>query len=628
MQSSARNATYVPMLLLLLLAVPAALQAQDWKAGDVFLGIGGGQIEVFRPSAGVIETPGDGVTKPGPVNSSFIDNTWHLWTSDPGAKSNQSKIVRFTILPPQTAFQTIDASLSCSGLTSSDIQSITIDGKGDIFAANASPATIVEFDSTRTCVAALALPVKTIQSIDLSTDGKTLWFTSGNSIGQVSLPLTPSSAVSTLTLSPNVPGSVRFFDLRVVPAGTLPGTCNGVACPTDDSLLVVAQGGTNFCNGVGSCVLLVDTGTGAILTKYTIPGQNGLQALTLDPIVQVCGTTPFSSCTASATLGAFWVAPASNQFFQVSVTSGAPSNPYNAGPGVVISSLFVYSGFGANESIPTEFSGTLTPDGTTASGTPMTTPASFAFPSTDANTLTATEYGTPGGTALGTTVTVFASTIDQTGGANDAGQKCTVTVDPLKCIDWEVETSPTLASDQLLNLQILAPSGGIDPDTRMFRDESADVTISLDITSGTKNSLYSLNEIPGNDEGCAYLPSTQFSDGAVINPNRNSITFRFQCSGLPGSQLAQLLPRISVTQLFSPPPAQAPAPYFPGVGTLVGGTCCGVADYRYDSSSNTWVINVSFKGVPAGTEFDATTFDDNHIASAFHISFFLGTSTQ
>jgi hypothetical protein len=300
---------------------------------------------------------------------------------------------------------------------------------------------------------------------------------------------------------------------------------------------------------------------------------------------------------------------------------------YNAGPGVVISSLFVYSGFGANESIPTEFSGTLTattPNATTATGTPMTTSASFDF---DSNILTATEYGTPGFSDLATTtVTVFASSIDSTGGANDAGQPCTKTAAG-NCIDWEVETSPTPMSDQLLNLQWTTPSG-IGPDSRMFRDESTDVTISLDITSGTKNSLYSLNEITGNDEGCAYLPSTQFFDGAVINPNRNSITFRFQCTGLPGSQLAKLLPRISVTQLFTPPPAQAPAPYFPGVGTLVGGTCCGVADYRYDSSSNTWVINVSFKGVPAGTEFDATTFDDNHIASAFHISFSLGTSTQ
>ena len=73
-------------------------------------------------------------------------------------------------------------------------------------------------------------------------------------------------------------------------------------------------------------------------------------------------------------------------------------------------------------------------------------------------------------------------------------------------------------------------------------------------------------------------------------------------------------------------PGQAPAPYFPDLATLVGGTCCTVADYRYDTSANQWVLNVSFKGVAAGTQFDATTFDDNHIASAFHISFFLGSS--
>jgi hypothetical protein len=624
MHRSVRTTRFIAIMLSVVFVAVVALQAQDWRAGDVFAGIGGGKIEVFRPGTGVIETLSDGVTKPGNVNSSFVDNTWHLWTTDPGANSNQSKIVRFKILPPQPVLKTIDASLPCSGLTSSNIQSITIDGKGDIFAANTNPPSIVEFDSTGTCIAALAVPVKSIQSMDLSTDGNTLWFTSKNSIGEISLPLTSSSVISTLTLSPNVPGSVSFFDLRVVPAGTLAGKCNGVSCPIDDSLLVVAQGGTSFCNGAGSCVLLVDTGTGAILTKYTISGQNGLQSLTLDPIIENCTGLPTNPCTFSATLPAFWVAPASNQFFKVS-TSGTLLNSYSLGTSTVISSLFVYSGFGANESIPTEFSGTLFPNGTTTTGTPTSTSAVVNFPTTQTNTLTITEYGTPGGTSLVTeNLAVFASTIDQAGGANDAGQPCTVTVDPTDCVNWEVEAAPILNSDQLLDLHIM-PLTGADNNTRMFRDEATDITISLDSTGKALNSLYTLNEISGNDEGCAYIPSTQFFNGAVINPNRNSITFRFQCSGLPGTQLAQLAPRISVVQLIN---GQAPAPFFPGVNTLVGGTCCTIADYRYDSSSNTWVINVSFKGVPAGTMFDATTFDDNHIASAFDISFSLGTSTQ
>src|SRR5439155_21740701 len=124
------------------------------------------------------------------------------------------------------------------------------------------------------------------------------------------------------------------------------------------------------------------------VARYAISGQNNLQSLTLDPMVTDC-TGP--NCT-HAKLNAFWVAGPSNQFFRVGIGSGiastfsVPSTPANP---VIISSLFVYSGFGANQSIPTLFSGTLT----TALNS-----ASFTFPllpTADSNILTISQLPAP-----------------------------------------------------------------------------------------------------------------------------------------------------------------------------------------------------------------------------------------
>jgi hypothetical protein len=601
----------------------------DWKAGDVFVGIGGGQVEVFRPSTNCfVDNISDGISNPGPANGSFSDNTWHLLTSDPGASVNQSKIARFTILPatvngseaPQTVLQTFDAS-SCSGGSSTGIQGISIDGQGNIFAANASPPNIVELDPTKTppCQRSFPLsPFTSIGSFDLNSGATTAYFTSGGAIGAVNL---STSAVSSFL---SFTGSTKLFDIRVVPAGT---SVAGSTLAFDD-LLVVAQGTSTFCtasNGVSakSCVLLIDTNSKAVVTKYAIANQNSLQSLTLDPIVHDC-TLP-ANCTSSLpapTLNFFWVAPPSNQFFKVDTSSGSATG-FSAGSGAVISSLWVYSGFGANAAIPTQFSGTITPD---ANG------AVFNF---DSNTLTASEYTCTGCTPLpsSTNVTVFAAAIEPSGGSADANQKCTQTADgATDCVVWEVESLPLPASDQFFSMDLLPPAGTGDNNTRVFRDEAKDLTISLDYTICCKQSLYSLNQITSPDEGCHYIPTTQFFDGATINANRNSITFRFQCDSLPGAQLMTLQncplnvtcpPRISIVQLIS---GQAPDPFFPNVATLVGGTCCTIADYRYDTSSNTWVINVSFKGVVAGARFNATTFIDSQLARAFDINFTFGGS--
>jgi hypothetical protein len=623
MHSSVRTIGSIATMLFVVLGLATALEGQqDFRGGDVFLGNTGGKVVVFRPSTNsVLETLSDGVTNPGPITSFYVDNTWHLLTSDPGTSSNQSKIVRFTILPTgsptpkQTVLHTFDASV-CNTLSSTNIQSIAIDRTGNILVANTTPPTLAVISSvTGDCSAsASSVAVSSIGSIDLNTDESRAYFTSGDgNIRTVELPLTSPIATVSTFLSFN--GPVNLFDIRVVPPGALTNCGSG----TSDCLLVVAQGNTNFCTstltGISakSCVLLIDTSTKAVVAKYTISGQNSLQSLTLDPIVHDCTAVDCAINPPVTKLDAFWVAPASNQFFRVKIASGS-NDPYSAtvSGGLSISSLFVYSGFGANQSIPTKFSGMLTTDHNFAT---------FDFPLSDSNTLAISQIPPPGtDSPTSTSLTLFASTIDPAGGSNDANHPCAQTAtNGTSCVVWALDTSP----EETYILHVSPPNA--DNNTRGFRDETTDTTISLDSTFVGRNSLYTLHQIDGPDKGCHYVPTTQFTDGTTINPNRNSITFKFQCDGLPGTQLQTLAPpapRISIVNVSGP----NPVPFFPGISTLVGGTCCTATDYRYDTSANQWVINVSFKGVAAGTQFNATTFIDSQKAQAFDLNFTLGSS--
>jgi len=253
-------------------------------------------------------------------------------------------------------------------------------------------------------------------------------------------------------------------------------------------------------------------------------------------------------------------------------------------------------------------------------GSPVSNSEVFFFDNTDKLTLTG--YSFP--TEFSTNVSVFAAAVQPSAGASDSGLPCTQTIpgSPSNlCTVWQIDVDPALPSGSLMAMKIFAQQvlpGGVDSNTRILRNERDDVsTFVRDIDPGARStfSAYSLNQEAGNDEQCAYFPPVV--ESATLN-NPGNVTFRFQCANLPGTQLATLRPRISIVQLV---PGAAPQPFFPGITDLTGGTCCTVADYRYDSTANTWVINVRFSNVTTTTSFIATTFDDNHIASSFDVQF-------
>ncbi len=593
----------VVALIFLLAGISA--QAQKWKEGDVFLGVGNGQWKVFRPSTAsfvdaIVDTSGSTITSPGATNGSALDNTWHLVGTDSGANSKSSFVVRFNLSPndpnnPTSVPDVLSVFNGSAGTGSVSPQAVIVDRSGNIFLANASPETIVKFGPSGNFLAAFPLANKFVDKklagIDLSSDGSVLFYTSGGSTLR-KLQLTGPSAGSITTLN-SFPGQT-LFDLRVVPAGGFPAAC--ALCPAGGGFLVAA----------GSSVLLLDN-SGNLLGQYPLSGQTNLQALALDPSLQDINGARLPPQN-------FWVASrTSSSFFQVNLSTAAVQS-FSAGSVAGIASLSTYGGFIANQPTPTAF------PVVTMAGSPVTNSPVFLFDNTDKLTLTG--YDFPSG--FFTNASVFAAAVPPSAGVSDSGLPCTQTIPGLPsnlCTVWQIDVDPALPSGSLMAMKIFAEQalpGGVDSNTRILRNERDDVSSmvrNIDPSGHSTFSVYSLNEVGGNNEQCTYFPPVV--EGATLN-NPGNITFRFQCAGLPGAQLATLRPRISIVQLVG---SAAPQPFFPGITDLTGGTCCAIADYRYDPTSNTWVINVSFSNVTTTTTFVATTFDDNHIASSFDVEF-------
>jgi hypothetical protein len=587
MHSSVRRIVSIATMFFGVLGLAPALQAGTWNQGDVFLGIGGGKVRVVRlgssPATTTLDNLSDGVG--GAITGVANDNTWHLLAADAGS-STLSKVVRFAItggvLP--TPFDGSTCPLSVPPPDSTNVQSMVINGNGHILLANASPASVVELDGTGHCVQAFALPSTVIDSQLASIDilGGAIYFTSGGrDIGQLNLLTGAASTKFSLN-----PGSLNLLGIRVLPAGTLPTTCNGAACPSLGGFLIAAK----------DRILLIDS-AGSTVATYTKSGQSNLSVLALDPIVSASKHQFFYVADPNST----------GTFFRVNISTGN-FETFNAGSGISgIQSITTYGGFSPNQPVPTQLVGTgdgdLNPGHT----------ESFSFPG---NTLTMTNYGT-----TPTAVTVFASAIDPATGPTDKGVPCKVTTPDSKCVVWEADFSPVPA-DNSISLRIVTDTEE-DPTTHLFENEQLDITTSIDY-SATKlagRCLFSLNTVGGAKKGCSYF--TPLDSGTLFN-NPGNITFRFSCPGLSSTELTTLEnnpPFLDVVQIFPPLSPTSPAPklFFPGAIKQTGNTGNPVNQYR-TGSGNSFTQNVSFKGQTGC--FLATTLDlTNNILAAFDVIF-------
>lgn len=566
----------------------AQTPSPKWRPGDVVLGTAPGQWKVYRPSASaVIDTVSDtngtpGVSSPGTPSGSALDNTWHLLGLDAGSNS----VVRFRISPHDpnnpSPLQDVLTFFNATGGTSTRPVSLAVARDGHLFVGSSTPATVIKLAPTGALVASYAIATRNIDrslaSIDLSSDANSVFYVSdGSAIRRLQVSGAGAGAVSTFASV----GGERFKAIRVLPVCSL--------CSSGSGVLVTGK----------TEVFLFDS-SGTLVKTFAVTGN----VLAVDsPVLNAMGMTRPPAF--------FWIASSTaGTFRRVSLADGSTTN--FAVPGVsAISSLSVYGGFGANQPIATVFTPVRLEGSPSNSGT-------FFFKGAHpegGDQLTLTGYGFPSG--FQTTVQVMATSVPAATGKTDAGQPCTPTIAG-ECTIWELSIDNPLPSGALIMLKIYALLGGVNANTRLFRNERDNVTAgvrNIDPMGPSRLSVYSLNQIAGQNQGCSYFAPV--IEGATLT-NPGNVTFRFKCTGLPGSALAALAPRLSILQVRS---GAAPAPFFPGIAEHTGGTCCTIAKYRYDTATDTWVLNVSFSGVNSNITFLATTFDDNQISSAFEVQF-------
>ena len=78
-------------LVVVLAGWASALQASDWRVGDVFVGIGNGQYKVFDKDGNFKETISDG--QGGITGGCAFDSTYHLVTTN----ISNAKVLRYKI---------------------------------------------------------------------------------------------------------------------------------------------------------------------------------------------------------------------------------------------------------------------------------------------------------------------------------------------------------------------------------------------------------------------------------------------------------------------------------------------------------------------------------------------------
>src|SRR5437868_10183996 len=133
-------------LALLLVLLVTSAWASEWQRGDVFVGIGNGQYQVWRQTGNIegspvytmIETITDGSGTVSGRNGSggngfttgcAFDSTSHLYTTN----FSNTKVYKFGIPDPHTVVQTIDTNTAA---TNGNSESLVFDGSGNFFVGN------------------------------------------------------------------------------------------------------------------------------------------------------------------------------------------------------------------------------------------------------------------------------------------------------------------------------------------------------------------------------------------------------------------------------------------------------------------------------------------------------------
>jgi hypothetical protein len=582
----------LPLLVLFTAAVCA--QGQQLNVGDVVVAVQGG-YQVFAPAG---STPKATISAPkgsDTMAGCAFDSTYRMRAAD----FSGAELVKYAIPSPFSSTQTLPVSASPD--------SIVFDGHNNFFVGHAG-GTIEEYDALGNKVASFTVKVdsRTFISLDISADGKTLYYTSGGATIRTFNLVT--GATSKITVS-GLNGS-NLFGLRLLTSG--------------------------FLAAIGKDVVSIN-GSGSIVNFYvnTVDGSsNNWRALAFAP----GGAQFWAVNLATGHLFEFTISPPTKTAGPISTTA----NTDNGQSGVC-----VVGAFSAAQPQPIMKTASLTPPTLgnptsnfatlpfTDSGTPLSLGNSVTSQSTSTNLLNVNINFAANPNPSSVTVNAWFTEIDPAVGISDPAAApapnslaCLVVDTPSatnKCGVVKLEFTPDDPNVFVsANLGLLTSQNSVNP-VFLADEENSDTTFVVHgstYSGGTRGStVFSLQEQPlsppaGGAVACGYLSPVTTSPSDF--PNANTIALKFtlapsfgQC-GTPFTSRMAFVPQLNLVKLD---PSGLTATLELGVGTAGH----SAPPYRF-SPPSTWIVNVNTSTVDAPGCYIATTSDAGNQFASFSYS--------
>lgn len=636
MKNIVRRTITTGFLALLVLGATMVSQAQQQKipldrhVGEIFVAVGNGQYQVWHfdfstrpPTATLVETipnaPGSGSTA-----GCAFDPTYHPFTTNVTAND----VFRDQIDDPQTFISTIDVTKHFGAQPTS----IAFDGLGNSYVGIAGGNGLIqEYNPSGSFVQTLPNGTSKLKGgsawIDLSADGKTIYFTNGtNTISQ--FPVSSSKISKFASIS-----GATLYALRVLTPAAQAATANLTGGP---GLLLVAAVFS------GSSNVQLFNANGVSIMTYSAPGENNFQVLTLDPIQNKEDNS-----------WSFWAGnPTTNKFYRFNLATGnIEVNGVNTGVGSGPTGLCAYGGFNAAEPQPTTVTASFPDSSRCAANQQNSVLTDCTFSNTPPNgspftiTLNGINFN-----AIQSGVLQLAlnySQINPAAGTSDAGLTCDTTApDNQHCEVFSVDVTPNNGPDgdtsiyEGFDLLISPNQFGVNPFVLKngLHDVTALVVDPKLSGSDTTQSVFTVNDQPiqvTGSQSCGYtspLLNSQYNLGRTIPFKFQAVTFPNTCPNGPNfitdPNFKARLVLVQLNNLSCPNGTTcnaAPAPHRVDF-TLAGGTPCTEASpCYYRLSTTTWILNVdtstlqgSVNGVP--TQYIGTTIDDSHEIPSFSVT--------
>lgn len=614
----------------ILLGLPAALQSQvaapnpaDWVVGDVFVGTGNGNYQVWHsanptasnPSYTPLQTINDGTGNGGTTNGGAtagcgFDLAYRFF----GTNLDNTLVDRYSVDNGHPLVQQIPS----FGGVSRHAESIAFDAAKSLYIGFADSGSAFgggqierwekDVDSTSATfgkyknTGSFQVPVENRGAdwIDLASDGQTIFYTSE---GRHILEFNVNTQVSSLYADLGQPGLPNFtlFAIRILPPGDGSG---GVLVADKKNIKQVAASGT-------------------VVKTYDAAGEDDWEALSLDPN----GTS-------------FWAGNATtHHFYRFNITTGAievgPLNTTSVDPNATLGGICVDGGFNAAQSNNLQIFAETIPLNQNSKTFTFTSPFTFTTFTATLPDLSTSVTATVRTSLVDTSIalsdpTVFSFNPGNTVVTSFAGSiPCDTTLTaanafPNKCEVFEFEANPN-AGFSTTNV-IIDKNPTIfesQPNLRLLRNLDEDITdMVIDYPAGgTRKCVFTINQqtFTNGARSCGFSSPAQNQN--FVKNSTSSIAFKFQavqpggdCKKGPFLTDGMIQPLLMITQLV---PRAAPN----SIPVIVAGKSGGPPTFVF--SGGTWQLQVKTSDMPAGFNYVATVIDLKSVIPSFSVTFSL-----